>query len=391
MPFVLAGLSPVMSGILALMLLVAGVLLLDLIGRMLKRVDVIPLLSIVTGGINRGIHWTLTEMNGLLTGIAQHAIGWITALPYAIDNIASATYGAISRLQRWVRTLAFETVPAAFRTIASVAASITRYAEALVARMHGIVIEYVNAIRSVLLSTILSVASSLTRHITNVYNTLAQSIALARATVASYALGLYNNAIATISSVYATVLARINTVKLQLQAYALSLAQWALENAVRIATDWARRYADHVISAYNQALTAATALALQPAWPNIIDAIDSIRLALPESIAAVLARIGAIPRAIPRDIGLSIGAVAAIGAVSLDWVARCGVPLCRDLKGFGDELSALGDAAMMAVIMEMIIDAVSDPDSAAKDVRDTLVDPLQSVGREFASLIGTAA
>lgn len=391
MPIALLGLGPVVSGLLALLLLVAGVLLLDLVGRLLDKVNVIPGIGVVTGGIGSAIHSTLQAMGGFLTAVARNVVGWIYAIPNAIDDIQSATWGAVSRIQRYLRAVIYDQIPAAFRAIASTANSIIRWTDALVARMYAQAIGYTNAVRALLYSAILSVAASLTRYITDVYRILSAAIAASQAAVVRYALGLYNNAIGIITNVFNSLVRRIELLRLELSAYALSLARWAVDTAVRTATDWARRYADYVMNALNQAINVATAIAIAPAWPRMLEAIDAISLALPESIAAVLARIGAFPRVRPRDLAGSIGAIAAVGAIAIDWVAECGLPLCRNVKGFGDELAQLQDDALIALIFGMVAEAMVNPRAAVDAIHDDIVTPVRDIGHEALGMIRAGA
>lgn len=387
MPVVLAGLSPVMAGLLALLLIVSGVLLLELIVKLLDRVNIIPGISIVTGAIGSAIHWTLQEMGGLLTSVARNVVSWIYALPNAIVDIQSAIFGAISRLQRYLRSVIYDQIPAAFRAIASTAQSIIRWTDALVARMYAQAIGYINAVRALLYGVISRAVASLTRYISDVYRILSIAIATAQIALARYALSLYNVAIGFITNIFNTLVRRIELLRQELAAYALSLARWAVDTAVRISTDWARRYADYVMNALYQAINFATAIAIAPAWPRMLEAIDAISLALPESIAAVLARIGAFPRVRPRDLAASIGAIAAVGAVAIDWVAECGLPLCRNVKGFGDELAELQDDALIALIFGMVVEAMANPRAAVDAIHDDIVTPVRDISREALGII----
>jgi hypothetical protein len=324
----------------------------------------------------------------MLDAISRGCIAVIAAIPLTLTELAQATFAGIRGLRNLLAIVFYEAIPSLYRTIASVAASVIRSLTDLVTRLFAQAMAYATAVRDYLLGVISLRVAQLSQLVDSVYRTLANAIASGIAHAEAYALGLYRTAIAYMNNAYNALSNYVNIRLLQLQAYALSLAHWAVDTAVRTATELARRYTDSLVGDLARAIDAATAIAITPAWPRILDAIDSISVALPEGVAAALARIGAFPRAVPRGVGVSVGAVAATAAIAVDWVAKCGVPLCRNNMRFGDELEALGDAAMMAVIFELLADAVRDPHEAAHDAVDVLGGGLVGAVREFGDLIG---
>lgn len=391
MPLVLAPMGGVIAGLMALILLFAIGLLVD---RIIKAVHdswipwpvdngIIRTFQAVQSGISSAVDW--------LSGVARWGLTILTAPARALITLVDSIVVGIARLASWVKHLVYIEVPRLWRDLGNRIQMVAQFASDLAWRLYGNAINWTNTVRAFLERVISQGISSAIAYATSLYRILEARLSAAINSVVNYALSLYNSAISALNHAINNVVRDLLRVRAELISYTQKLATWAVNTAIGISIDWARKYTDQIIDWYNRSLGVAVGGALARPWEIALPAIDSIALALPDSIAAVLARIGAIPRAIPRDIALSVGAVAAVGAVAIDWVAKCGVPLCRNLDGFGNEIAALEDAAMMAVIMEMIIDAVADPNGAASDARSTLVNPLQSVGHEFASLIGMSA
>jgi hypothetical protein len=390
MPLI-AGLNPAIMGLIALAVIVGVLLIAQVVGYLISQAVPIPGLGAVARVVGAGVESVINRLGRMLDAIARGCAAVIAAIPLTLVDLGQAVYAGVRNLRNLLAVVFFEAIPSLYRTISSVAGSIIHSLTDLINRLIAQAMAYATAIRNYLVGLVNASVAWLRSLIDSVYRTLAASIAAGIAYVTNYALSLYRSAVGLINSVYASLVRLIDLTRLSLQGYALALAKWAIDSAVGIATDWARRYADAVMDALNRAINAATAIALAPAYPRILDAIDGISLALPDSIAAVLQRIGAFPRTIPRELAIGVGAIAAASAVAVDWVKECGLPLCRNTRRFGDELEALGDAAMMAVIFEMIIDAINDPDSSAHDTIDNLASPLTAAVREFGDIIGIAA
>jgi hypothetical protein len=372
----------------ALLLLFGVILIIDLLLRSIDITRVPGFLGDILKIVAVGIASAANAISVFLASIARGALSVFTAPAMALVTSLNATVFAFARLGSWVKWLVRTEVPTLWSGLIATVANAVNNLVALANRLYAQAIAYATALSTMLRQLIAAGIATATAYALSLYRSAISALNAAIAVTTAYALSLYRNAIAALVSTTANVMAYILAVRNQLANYALGLAQWAVATAIGASNDWAKRYADHLIDLYNRALAGAGALAMAPAWPHILDAIDSISLALPDSIAAVLARIGAIPRAIPRDLALEIGAATAVGAIAIDWVARCGVSLCRNTKGFGDELAALEDAALIAAIFEMVVEGVANPEGAGKAVHDDMVGPLSTIGREFSNLVG---
>lgn len=387
MPLVLAGLPAAAAGIMALILIFGVVLLVDALLRSIDVASIPGLIGDMFRAVARAITWAVQAIGSFLAMLARPFISVFVAPAAGFANFANSVLTGFARVASWTRWLAYTAVPqlwtGIFSSIANVVANLTAFA----ARLFEQAMAALNSVRAYLerlISTTVAVAMGYALSLSRV---LMVSLNVAVANLSYYARSLFNAAMATLAATTASLTAYILATRAQLVNYVQQLTQWGIATAIGISIDWARKYADWIIDTYQKAIAGGTAIAMAPAWPATIDAIDSISLALPDSIAATLARIGAIPRAIPRDLALEIGAVAAVGSVAVDWVARCGLSLCRNTKGFGDELAALGDAALIAELIELIISARNDPNGAAQGVAAEIAAPLMELGDNFGDIM----
>jgi hypothetical protein len=389
MPVIALPLDVTIIALVALILLIAGYMLGEFIQRTVTGGIHIPGMGTIDAIVRAGVTGAMRAMTGALEQYARNIVGWITAAPHVLKLLAEVLEHTI-----WVHALALrglirDIIPRLQQAIVAVAQLTLSYAMAFATKLYDRAIAYVNSVRA-WLGLVISVAiASVIARITAVQAALLSIIAQVRAQMSAYALSLYHAAIAALAASYAALGSYVLGQVARLEAYARDLALWAVKSAVDVATDWARRYADALVARVMAALVAATAIALAPAWPRIIDVIDEIARALPESLAALLRRIGALPRFIPRDLALAIGAIAAIGAVSLDWISRCGLKLCRDLSGVADEFAALQEELIIADIVALVAVAATDPTDTASDIMSGWLGELQSIGSEFAAVVDT--
>jgi len=388
MPLVLPALPAVAAGIMALILIFGVILLIDALLRAIDIANVPGIISGIFRAIVGAIHYAATVIGNFLAAVARPAVAVFVSPARGFVNVIDSTVVAFARLGSWVRWLVHDAVPSLWNGIFSAIANAVANLTSLIYRIQAQLAAALATVQHALEGLIGAVRLSLISYAQALHRLAMATLTSAIASVSAYALSLTRAAIDAFTRRLSDLTHYVLDIRAQLAAYAYELAQWAVHTATGISIDWAKKYADQLIDLYNKAIAGGTAIALAPAWPTALDAIDAISLALPESIAAVLARIGAFPRAIPRDIAAEIGAVAAVSTVAIDWVARCGLDLCRNAKGFGNDLAALEDAALLAAIFELVVEGVADPRGAANAIVDDIAEPLGSVVREFADMIG---
>lgn len=388
MPLVLAGLPAVGAGLAALILLFGAILIADLL---LKAIDVTRIPGFIGDFLRSMAHGIATAVNwisSLFAAIARPALSVFVAPAAGFINTMNRIVVATARFGSWIRWLVHTAVPQLWTGLLSSIASAVSNLTALAARLFQQAVTFTSQVRDALVNLVHAAAATVSAYALTLHRLLSVALNQGFASLAAYSQSLFRLAMGTLAAQVASLTTHLLATRAQLAAYANQLAQWAVHTATGISIDWARKYTDQLIDLYNKAIAGGTAIAMAPSWPTALSAIDSISLALPDSVAAVLARIGAIPRIIPRDIATEVGAIAAVSTVAIDWVARCGVSLCRNAKGFGDDLAALEDAALLLAIFELVTAGVEDPNGAGKAVHDDIMEPLSAVVSEFADMVG---
>lgn len=389
MPLVLAPIGGVMMALFALLLVFGIALLADLLLRSIDSLSIPGFIKDPLRWVARGIVSATNAVVGWLASVGRGALSFITAPAVGFVKLVNSVAHAFSRIGNWLRWLIYTEVPRlwggisnAIQSLSQLASNWAQWALAQALARIGQVAASLSGLIAARIAEVIGFANRIQAYLLGVIASL--SISLQR-----FALSLHQAALAAVAAATAALTTLIMSVRGQLILYAQQLAQWAVNTAIGISIDWARKYADQLIDLYNRAIAGAGAIAIDRVWPGILDVIDSLALAIPESVAAVLAKIGALPRVIPRDIGAQIGILAAVGAVALDWVSRCGMPMCRNLFRFGDEVAALDEEIMIAALLSVIATAVRDPRDVAGDVISVLGSDVNGVAHDFTNILST--
>lgn len=389
MPIVLAALPEVMLAFVAVMVILGGALLIEYIGRAIGIGIHIPGLSFAINWVVDATNGALRAMQGYLDSVVRGITSAITAVPNAIANIVNAIEAFAWAHWAWLHTLITQTIPRLWDSLWAQVANIYHYFNQYISQIYNSLTNYIDWVERYLINLVYQTERALETYIGQVESYILQTLNNAIASVTAYALGLYNSAISFIDGIYNTVMTYVGQQVLRLEQYAVSLANWAIQQAVNIAEQYAKQYADWAIGVLLNTLTFGTATALAPAWPRIIDAIDAIGAAIPGVLEDILSDIRAIPRVIPLSIPAIFAALLGIITLVVEYVARCGTDLCKNLHGFGDEVASLSDAALTAGMIAFVVAAIESPESTARETDAIAIEPMVEVGKGFANVIGT--
>lgn len=389
MPVVLVGLPVVMIAVVALIIILAGALLIEFVGRSISSGFSIPGLTFVVDWVNTGVNTALRAMAGWLDATVKGVTSAITAIPNAIANIVGAIEAFAWAHWSWLHVLITQTIPQLWQSLWDNVAAIYHYFDAYISQVYNSLINFALDIERYLTGVINGVQSYLLSVINYWVTYLSRVISDGLAAVSAYALNLYNSAISFIDTIYRQLTSLITSEIARVEAYALSLANWALQQAVNIAEQYAKQYADWALQQLLNFLTFGTATALAPAWPRVVDAIDAIARAIPGTLEGVLEDIRAIPRVLPASLPAIIAALLGAIAVAIEYVARCGVDICKNLHGFGDEVAGLSDELLTAGMIAFVIAAIEAPEETARETDAFAIEPIVEVGKGFANLVGT--
>lgn len=389
MPIVLAAIPEIIMGLMALLLIIGAALLVEFIGRAIGIGIHIPGLSYVINWVQSAANGALNAMAGFLDSVVRGVVSAITAVPVAIASIVGAIETFAWAHWAWLHTLITQTIPQIWNSLWTQIANVYHYFNTYISQIYTSLSNYITDVERYLIGLVNTVQAYLLSYINAVQQYLSKAIADGLAAVTSYALSLYNSAIAYIANIYNQLSSYIASEITRLENYAVSLANWAIQQAVTIAEQYAKQYADWAIGVMLNALTLGTATALAPAWPRVIDAIDAIGAAIPGVLEDILEDIRAIPRILPASIPAILASLLGILAVAIEYVAKCGTDLCRNLHGFGDEVASLSDAALTAGMIAFVVAAIEAPEETARETDAYAIEPLIDVGKGFANVVGT--
>ena len=389
MPIVLAALPEVIIAAMALLIILGGLVLIEFVGRSINAGFSIPGLSFVVNWVQTATNAALNAMAGWLDSLVRGVVSAITAIPNAIANIVGAIEAFAWAHWSWLHALITQTIPALWQSLWDNVAAIYHYFDAYISQVYNSLLNFALDIERYLIGLINGVQAYLSSLISYWVSYLSKVISDGLAAVTAYALSLYNSAIDFVNRIYQQLTAFITSEVARLEAYAVSLANWAIQQAVSIAEQYAKQYADWALQQLLNALTFGTALALAPAWPRVVDAIDAIAAAIPGTLEGILEDIRAIPRALPADLPAIIAALLGAIAVAIEYIAKCGVDICKNLHHFGDEVDSLSDAALTAGMIAFVIAAIEAPEETAGETDAFAIQPIYEVGKGFADLVGT--
>jgi hypothetical protein len=387
MPIALAALSPAVIGILALTVLLAAIILVEVMDRAAHS-DAVP--GFVRGALSlfvRAIHAAVNALTDWLASIATVGLSVLVAPARAFVNLADAIDEALFNLASVIRVVWRITIPYLTGLIIDKANQLSAQFTGLAYNLYSQALGAVSTVGNYLRGLIAATDASLRAGLNSLSSAVSSALARATTFLESLIETTRTALLATVTATAASLLARIASLRTELTDLTARTGQWAVATALGIAIPTAQRYTDAIIGAYRGALDMVAGAGLARVWDGILADVDSLAHAFPGSLADVLPRIGAIPRVRVGDIASVLSIATAIGAISLDWINRCGKGLCQNLGGFGNELAALGDAAMMLEIVALITDAMADPDGAATHVHDTITNDLTAVGNNFTSIL----
>lgn len=388
MPILLGPIAPVLAGVLAALLLFGAYLLFDVIINALDSLIGSRFFTRFAQGAHAVIAQTVDYLFGPLSAAAAWAGDFIQALPRALGALIDSIEGALLGLRFALAYVKDFVVPALWRGIASSfnqAVSIALAAVASTARV----------LSAAIAATLRSAVAYTDRLAGFVYQAIRDAVAGLQGLVARVAAQLTASIGAAVRALQALIAkattllyAAIASAVQSLRAFATQLAQWAVTTAFNAAVSVMTKYVLQALAELEKVLFAACARALAPAWPTVVDAVEGIARALPGSLAGSLPRLGVIPRAMPTTFAGALSAVVAIGAIALDWVRLCGLPLCRRLGRLGFELENLQDELLILEVLDMVETAVSDPRGAADEAASILTTLIDEVGSGLRGSIG---
>lgn len=336
-------------------------------------------------------------------GLLQSAIRWIIGdvIRPAIGLFARpviAVFGWIASIERFVVTAATEVgwivnvaVPEALDAAKAYALRWARAAEAYAASLYHRAIAYV-----------VEKYHAAIAYAHQLYVAAEHYAARKVAALESTALHWYHLATAAAAAAITTAETFTKT-----YTHALTASLQASIDAVRATVTSelavAERYADTAVADLSRAVqdSIGTAVAgvitvvdvdsiagLASAWPGLIDDVDALAGVIATDLPDIGAAVRAIPRAIPTDLAAALTAVGAISIPMLRYMARCGVPNCRNLSQLGRDLSELAGAIEAGAFLALLVGLAADPIGTAHWLSDNVGGLASDAVHDARSLLG---
>jgi hypothetical protein len=360
----------------------------------------------VAGVIPKDLPILGSKLHDLVLGFATIAgatLTWIMA--QWVRPVINLVLGPVYRLVDFVdsvynlaRTTAASWSWLLNSAIPSVIGKLEHYAMALYNRAHAFTMRVYNLLHHYAYA-LYQAAHAFTMH---VYNLLHH-----------YAFTLYQAAHAYAAHLYSVVHHYAYLVGEAAKAYtrayvhavtaSLAASIDALRKSIKAELATAEAYADtvaaDVLRATQHAISSAVAgvitvvdvdsvAGLAGIWDGVIDDVTTLEGVIGADLPDIGAAVRAIPRAIPGDLAGALTAVGAISIPMLRYMARCGVPNCRNLSQLGRELRELIDALAGGAFLALLVELVTNPVGTAHWLNDNVGGLAEEAVNDAKSVLG---
>lgn len=261
-----------------------------------------------------------------------------TALPAAIGWLA----GAVQTLVAGVRTELLDAISTlatqAFTALEGLGAEIVNVYNVLSAAITSAFNAAEHALSVAANDVVAWAYQAITELTQSIYSTVADVVSWATGTFANletWAMTAINDAIAWTANEIATVEGLLQTGLSDLQKWVTALWTTAISAPLSVIWDAVQRPANQVV----------TEIATE--YPDIA------------------AQLRGISTTVPADVAAAITSTAAITIPITEWMNRCGMPLCKNLSGFGNDLKELETIIGSGAFLAFVAAAVADPKGTA--------------------------
>lgn len=390
MPFVaLAGIGVIGEALIALGILAGVWLIAYLVGKFGSYIPVIG--GWLATQTNSFLAWSLSQVSSAfqgalwaldnLVGVVVICVTW----PFAkVQAFTTATTNALW----WVK---YVLVPSASNALVNLSIHYLQLAYSYAYSLYQAGVNFSNQVLAQAFSWATLLYWQAIGIITSVANTAyAYALALYNQSIA-YANAVLHNAYAYALAVFYQLAGSIANLDATLRAL-LGIAVTSLESQIiAVEQKLTALIQAYVAAAEKDIITivdGAAVVSLQDVWPNLITDVDGLLAEIPQELIDIRDQIASIPRAIPQSLLDALTGLGALAVPLLRYLKDCGVPMCRDLHGLSDLLGGLTDLAADAALLAFIVDMVSDPHHAAREVSDVVGPITRDAESLFKSLLG---
>jgi uncharacterized membrane protein len=380
MPFAIPALGAVIPAAMALLVILGAVVLLHVLARALDNLLGKNWFAAGLAHVGDAVSRALSSIGDWLDSMLYDLSRALESVPRALDEAMGWIAWSLRSKAEWLRSVIYTWIPNLWDSLTKNVQGIYTWATSWVSGLIDGVYNWTRAVVDGVKAWVSGLVNDIYAWARQAFDSVYRWAIGQLNAVYGWVMSLADGIKAWVSGLVNDIYAWATRELTGLRAWITLAISAAVSQVFNAAVDWSRRFTEQAVGTLENALAIAAALPLVPAWPRIQDAIDAIARALPGSLAATLPKIGAIPRAIPRDLAGILAAIGALAAVGVDWIKECGVPMCRKLGGFGNEIEALEDGLMILDLLDILSDIIHDPRGSASDAATA-----------FSSLVSEAA
>jgi hypothetical protein len=359
----LGGLAVVMIALMALLLLLASPPVQRLLSATLSR---IPL---VGGAVDGWINDAINGMLSWLASIVGDMDAWIASLYYPLQVLMNLSHDIAVDVSNQLHNIVKGFVPQQLAALWSQTWGFIQSLASDIAITGNQVRAYAYDLTLGALNDIATTGNQVRQYAYDLTMGALNDLAITGNQVRQYAFDLVNSVGSAIERDLATAIDGVISRLLNLQ-------EWTTQS-IRAAYDAVFANLGNQVSQE-----------LGGIWDGIATPAEQAVQGIAAEYPDIAASLRNIPLTVPADI---VGALTAVGAITIPlstYVERCGIPMCKSLSGFGNELQALlglvGDGALLAFIIE----AATHPETAADDTQAIAMDIINPVVDAVKAIVG---
>lgn len=390
MPVVAVGaLGVVLAALLAALLIYGLTLLAKAVGYLVPDWH-IPGLGNIRQAIINGANAAFQAAVGWFDQAVAPVGNWLRApfhvVEYLIDeaiNVAQSIYNALNFLSGFVVYAYHAAVKYAAEVATGVARMAIRFferAEADIRAAYRAAVTYAAQVATGVARMAIRLfgqAEALARSLYHAAVTYAAEVATG---VARMAIRLFERAEADAAAAAASAAALAHRL--------FTIAERDAAAAAARAEATAKAYASTAVAAASKVIATDITHPVEQAWVDIRDEVTAIEQVLASDLPDIRALVRRLDIARVGDIAAATGALAAVDVLVLRYLRECGIPNCRNLHGFGNDLAKLFAVVEGAAFFEFLTAMVRDPAGTSAEVVDITAPIITDTADTFTALMG---
>ncbi|MGH7743514.1 MAG: hypothetical protein ACREQ5_01650 [Candidatus Dormibacteria bacterium] len=377
----------VFGGFWAILIIVAGAVVLIAIMQSLGKLPNLSWINNFLSWAQRMWQGALNDIGGTLDNVARGAAQFIAAIPTVIGDFADAVASALTKFRQWIQYITGTLIPSVISSIESYVNALVRaaeqYAQALVTRL----MNYVNASLASLVAWVVRIEIALQNDINYVESYLTALISAMAQQLFNDIELLRTELVNFIQSIAAQIYHYIATVEASILHYVDSVVNTAIRELTQYAGEIAQYWANSAMLRLATALAAGAAGAVDEFLPNLRTWARDIADAIPGELAGILPWVHALENIDVASVAAAIQALAIAISIPMEFVAECGVKLCKNLGGFGNDLNNLGQGLIFAALFAFTAEAIANPEATARATNEFAVRPFDDIAQGMLALI----